>query len=1054
MGTGTGANVINIGSGATLTGITNTIHIGDGTPAGTGLTNITIGNALNTGALTLKSGSGNITIGSNAGNGTVVISPNAGGQAALIINKQADLGMVNPNLFVASSAGILKFAVDSGGNATASGGLTVGGLVGLSTSSSGSDPIGFAGAMYYNSSLTHFRCFTSSWVSCDSTAATQITFNNVIAATADQSIDNGTNQLVWSNTGKTTGIGLTINGDATMTTGGLLSLSSSTYVHTVNSGEAGSVARINFTDHSSDNNAVTTTTNGLVILTTVDTTGSGTKSINAINTSAPSITGCGTGNCVIDGLLTHSLDMGNAVTIKSNWIDIQATKITLGNLNGINISNVAAGGSNQNAIQIGTGWNKDIFFITSTTGSTHAFTVQDQATAATAGDALSFTAGLGNTTGNGGAITVTSGGSGSGATGNGGALTFAAGAANSTNGTGGLISITSGVGTGTGASGAVTLQSGTVGASGTSGAVTLDIGTGGTAGAINIGTSAIAKTITIGETGTTTQTIRIGQGAAGAADVITIANVQNGGSVSIGGGMTTGTFTVGAGAMTGAIAIGNGNGATQTIGIGNTASTTVGGKTITIGNNGAQTSGNADTINIGTQTGTVAQVVNIGTGSINTQVNFRDLTAAPGAEFSADGQFGLGTNGNSTSANAGRMYIHVGSTARNFRFNSVANSADYSEYLQQSDTSEPGDVMVLSKTNYESVHRSVQPYDQQVLGVVTKYGTSNNAGDCWDEASCDRGSSPQWANVGMLGQVYTKVSTENGNIQPGDPITTSNLTGVGMKALKAGRIVGYAIDYFDGTKSGNDLWELGASGVSSATLANGQIVKIGKILILLQASWYDPSAPPPGTTAGLQITNNGSPGTFGSYGITDGNGRSWDNTIVAQNGAIANLKVGGLAIDTIAANSISTGILTADTIKANHIEGLEVLTNQLSTLNGTVTTLSQVISGISTQSAVLGSLITATGSAMQNTQQLSGQVTIDSLAVTGLATVSADLRVQGNGFVEGILSVIDTIMTKNLIVNSISDFFGNVVFHSERPFQGRQTFNSNTAGFALIKQGA
>src|SRR5260221_89732 len=478
MGTGTGANVINIGTGATLTGITNTIHIGDGTPAGTGLTNITIGNALNTGALTLKSGSGNITIGSNAGNGTVVISPNAGGQAALIINKQADLGMVNPNLFVASSAGILKFAVDSGGNATASGGLTVGGLVGLSTSSSGSDPIGFAGAMYYNSSLTHFRCFTSSWVSCDSTSATQITFNNVIAATADQSIDNGTNQLVWSNTGKTTGIGLTINGDATMTTGGLLSLSSSTYVHTVNSGEAGSVARINFTDHSSDNNAVTTTTNGLVILTTVDTTGSGTKSINAINTSAPSITGCGTGNCVIDGLLTHTLALGNAATITSNGIDIQTTKITLVNLNGINISNVAAGGSNQNAIQIGTGWNKDIFFITSTTGSTHAFTVKDQATAATAGDALSFTAGLGNTTGNGGAITVTSGGSGSGATGNGGALTFAAGAANSTNGTGGLISITSGVGTGTGASGAVTLQSGTVGASCTSGAVTLDIGTG------------------------------------------------------------------------------------------------------------------------------------------------------------------------------------------------------------------------------------------------------------------------------------------------------------------------------------------------------------------------------------------------------------------------------------------------------------------------------------------------------------------------------------------------------------------------------------------------
>lgn len=77
--------------------------------------------------LTLGGGaSGDVLIGNNSGLSNVIIQPNAGGDAALIIDKQANLGAINPNLFVASSAGVLKFAVDSGGNATAAGSLSVG----------------------------------------------------------------------------------------------------------------------------------------------------------------------------------------------------------------------------------------------------------------------------------------------------------------------------------------------------------------------------------------------------------------------------------------------------------------------------------------------------------------------------------------------------------------------------------------------------------------------------------------------------------------------------------------------------------------------------------------------------------------------------------------------------------------------------------------------------------------------------------------------------------------------------------------------------------------
>lgn len=231
--------------------------------------------------------------------------------------------------------------------------------------------------------------------------------------------------------------------------------------------------------------------------------------------------------------------------------------------------------------------------------------------------------------------------------------------------------------------------------------------------------------------------------------------------------------------------------------------------------------------------------------STNNFLSIGDHTSVP-TETTA-GQLALG----STTLGGAGGRIWAFSNGRQFRFQSVANSADYSEYLQQEDTSEPGDVMVLSDTGFESVKRSTSSYDQNVLGVVTKYGTSNNQGACADEVSCNRGNDPKWANVGMLGQVYTKVSTENGNIKPGDPLTTSNAQGVAMKATKAGRIVGYALDTFDGTKSGMDLWDHPPTDADqpkdiTVTLPgqSPKVVRQGKILILLQASWFDPDAPP------------------------------------------------------------------------------------------------------------------------------------------------------------------------------------------------------------------
>ena len=60
---------------------------------------------------------------------------------------------------------------------------------------------------------------------------------------------------------------------------------------------------------------------------------------------------------------------------------------------------------------------------------------------------------------------------------------------------------------------------------------------------------------------------------------------------------------------------------------------------------------------------------------------------------------------------------------------------------------------------------------------------------------------------------------------------------------------------------------------------------------------------------------------------------------------------------------------------------------------------------------------------------------------------------KGNGLVEGMLNVIDTLTSQSIIVTGVSDFFGQVIFHSDVNFQGRPTFNSDTAGTAVIEKG-
>lgn len=134
------------------------------------------------------------------------------------------------------------------------------------------------------------------------------------------------------------------------------------------------------------------------------------------------------------------------------------------------------------------------------------------------------------------------------------------------------------------------------------------------------------------------------------------------------------------------------------------------------------------------------------------------------------------------------------------------------------------DGSILSPSSKGAV-LTTQPYDSLVIGVV-----SRDAGIILS-STADKNSVPVISN----GIVYVLVSTQQGQIKKQDLITTSTIPGVGVKSLKSGYVVGYALEDY----SSNDPKKIGKIAVnlslhyynSRPTLA-GTLTDILKIALL------------------------------------------------------------------------------------------------------------------------------------------------------------------------------------------------------------------------------
>ena len=162
--------------------------------------------------------------------------------------------------------------------------------------------------------------------------------------------------------------------------------------------------------------------------------------------------------------------------------------------------------------------------------------------------------------------------------------------------------------------------------------------------------------------------------------------------------------------------------------------------------------------------------------------------------------------------------------------------------------------------------------------------------------------------VGLIGQVETLVSINNGQIKAGDLLTASDIPGVAIKSTKAGQIIGKALEdlrTIDESKvvgfyDPDSKEYRSKTGFPNIPLKSN-IIKIVKIYVLVNISWYDPSAYL--TNAGELIMNSMTGESSKPYAI-----------LSPLSQTLTNIKTGLINASEIIANSL---IVTTDNIIVN-----------------------------------------------------------------------------------------------------------------------------------------
>ncbi len=376
----------------------------------------------------------------------------------------------------------------------------------------------------------------------------------------------------------------------------------------------------------------------------------------------------------------------------------------------------------------------------------------------------------------------------------------------------------------------------------------------------------------------------------------------------------------------------------------------------------------------------------------------------------------------------------------------LSGGADLAENYQSATELKPGQLVAIDPSKATGILVTSSEYQKNMLGVIATRPGLTLGGQ-------DDNSYP----VALTGRVPVIVTTSNGRILSGDPITSSTIAGVGMRGALAGTAVGMALEdstHWDATTcsevSAIDEIVWPEDDGTNSSQPCFRIVKegendtyIGKLMVFMHPGFYQGDeiiATKPVTTSASITVLRGLAGdqatpqeeltmnTAGEFIITNSEGKE-----VAKVDKDGNMQI--------------TSITGLPKLSLTDITGLDSYTKRLDALEEKVASLSAFPTLMTASAAVLGA---------SDAAQLAPLHTSDpvlSFDTTTDATISGKLRVQGSSLFEDIVTIVDTLTTKNLVVSGFSTFFDDVLFKNTVTFSGRPVFNADTVGFVTIKKG-
>lgn len=360
--------------------------------------------------------------------------------------------------------------------------------------------------------------------------------------------------------------------------------------------------------------------------------------------------------------------------------------------------------------------------------------------------------------------------------------------------------------------------------------------------------------------------------------------------------------------------------------------------------------------------------------------------------------------------------------------------ADLAEYYRSPETLEAGMIVGIGDEGSDSIKKTTLPYQKDVLGIVATapgmiLGTR------------EEDSYP----VALAGRVPIKVTTENGIIFKGDQITSSSLAGFGMVAIEAGRVIGTVLEEVDMTTFQDCPVE---AGLPIGTKCGEAVVFVNlndfsgmKVEDLMSKKGYDMLSQNSdfsnifSNAISQDATAENSSGVFQSQ---------WTNIFKATNtlgflnklndpatGMSMNSEI--LAKNINATGSVVSPLIVTDTLVAKHIkaetiEGLEFIQTGIDSANNAAQANTSQVKNLGQQLSELQSSVKLLSEQNKNVDE--------SLATVQGLSVEKDAEFNGIAIFKSMVSFIDRVIFKNKV-----------------EFEGQVTFNKDSAGFAVIKEG-